>query len=80
MNAWNGKFNFNDEVWKIIDPQIKSNIFNQMKKNKSFCICEQDIPRIFQELMIFEDTNTSNKDWIQTTSETDTPSFVRFSL
>ena len=63
-----------------MDPQTKSHIFNQFKKNKSFCISEQDIPKIFQELMIFEDTSTSNKDWIQSASETDVPAFVRFSL
>lgn len=30
--------------------------------------------------MIFEDTNTSNKDWIQTSSESDVPAFVKFTL
>lgn len=30
--------------------------------------------------MVFEDTSTSNKDWIQNTSETDIPSFVKFHL
>lgn len=68
MNSWNGKFSVNDEIWRTVDPQIKSYIFNQLKKHKSFCICDQDISRIFQEVMVFEDTNTSNKDWIQNTS------------
>jgi len=43
-------------------------------------MCDQDISRIFQEVMVFEDTNTSNKDWIQNTSESDIPAFVKFNL
>lgn len=54
--AWNGKYSHNDSTWDRIDPTDRSRIFQSFKNNKSFCISAQDIPRIFETLILFDGT------------------------
>ena len=41
---------------------------------------EADIARVFTELLIFEDTFSLNKDWINAQSRNEYPSFISFEL
>lgn len=54
--AWNGKYSHNDQIWDKVDPIDHKKIFNSFKQNKSFCVIANDIPRIFDSLILFDGT------------------------
>ena len=62
--AWNGKYSHNDSNWDNVDPIDRKKIFDSFKQNKSFCVSANDVPRIFDSLILFDGTEISNKDWI----------------
>lgn len=48
--------------------------------NHSFTVLDKEIYRIFDGLIVYEDTETMNKDWLENYSESGYPSFCRFKL
>ena len=41
---------------------------------------EGDIPRMFSEILVFENTFSLNKDWEDSVSKNNYPSFMQFEL
>ena len=80
LSCWNGKFSVNDAIWNRIDLSARSPIFNSMKNNRSFCMEQDDISRIFSDILIFENKNFANKDWIENVSTNGVTSFSQFFL
>lgn len=51
-----------------------------MKDNHSFVVVDTEIYRVFEHLIVYQDTETTNKDWLESFSESGYPSFNKFQL
>ena len=51
-----------------------------MQRNHSFCLPDYEISNFFDQLLVYEDEQTLDKDWLVNVSETGYPSFSKFSI
>lgn len=56
----------------------RHSLFKRLKENKSFYLALGDVVRIFDHLIVFDGTESLNKDWVEGTSDKNYPSYVVF--
>ena len=80
LSAWNGKFSINDPIWEKVNSDTRSRINASLKTNHSFCMSASDVTKIFEDVRIFENNFSMNKDWVSGLSKNGVPALAHFDL